>query len=114
MPPTAAGNPASKSSGAPLPVAEDLEEPVARFGWDRISREPAQSSNCLSYLLQVRAAAGALCEMRIEPRTRAAREAALDVVRNELHNLLARQVVCVRHGGSTLVYAAASTARGAS
>jgi hypothetical protein len=89
----------SKSGRAAFPVAEDLEKSVTRLRLDRFRWEPTHSSNGLAHLLQVCAAPGASRDMRFEPETRAGWQMILEVVRDELHELLARQIVCVGHGG---------------
>ena len=92
--------PAEPDSGrAAFPVAEDLEESVTRFGLDRLRWESSQSSNRLAHLLQVGATPGALRQMRFESHARTICQSILEIVRDELHELLARQIVCVGHGG---------------
>jgi hypothetical protein len=79
-------------------VPEDLEKSVTRLGLDRFRWEPTHSSNGLAHLLEVRAAPRALRQMRFELSARTQWQVILEIVGDELHELLARQIVCVGHG----------------
>jgi hypothetical protein len=79
-----------ESGGSTLPVAENVEQPVAGFGLDRFRWESTQSPNRLAHLLQVRAAPGALRQLRFEPQASAVWQSMLEVIRDELYELLPR------------------------
>ena len=84
---------------AALPIAEDIQKPITGFGFQRLRRKSTESPHRLAHLLEVRAAPGALREMCFKPHSRAMRQPVLEIVRDQLYKLLAREVVSVGHGG---------------
>jgi hypothetical protein len=87
-----------ESGRGPLPVAKNFEQPVARFRLEGLGRYPTESADRLAHLLQVGATSGALREVCLEPRASAVWQSSLEIVRNQLNELLAWQVVgCVSH-----------------
>src|SRR5207245_785533 len=76
-----------------LPVAEQPQQAVARRRLDAVLAEVPQRADGLTHLLQVNAAAGAVIQVPLKARAISRREASLQVLGDQLHQLSAAQVV---------------------
>src|SRR4029077_7614196 len=84
---------ASRSSGrAALPAAEHVEQPGLRLGLDALRRQVPDDVERLAELRQVGAALVAVVDVRLEADALRGAHRALEVLRHELDELLARHI----------------------
>src|SRR6266540_4086612 len=79
----------------PFPSAERVQERLLRSGREGLSREAPSELRGLSHLRQVDATRRTVAEVHLEARPHRRRQRVLEVVRDQLDELLAAQVVRV-------------------
>ncbi len=78
--------------GAALPVSEEFQELIASFRIDRVLGQTPHRLHGMAHLLHVRQAAWAEAEVRLEARVFRWRQRIFQILSDELHQFLTRQL----------------------